>query len=134
MKVLVARLDMKKTRDSWPEGIPFAPALLKPIDEVGGSKWHILDAAYNPGAQPVWAFSEHDEYLRIPLFSYDLNPAADLAMAFLLQVGLSCAAYLPRPVQQFYVATGNPVELLYDPDTGANSGLRYWFGFAVKTM
>lgn len=134
MKVSVARLDMKKTRERWPEGVPFEPALIKPIDEVGGSKWHILDAAHNPGEQPVWAFSEHDEYLRIPLFSYDLNPAADLAMAFLLQVGLSCAAYLPRPVHHFYVATGNPVELLYDPDTGLNSGLRYWFGFAVKTL
>lgn len=134
MKVSVARLDMKKTRERWPEGVPFEPALIKPIDEVGGSNWHILDAAHTPGEQPVWAFSEHDEYLRIPLFSYDLNPAADLAMAFLLQCGLSCAAYLPRPVSHFYVATGNPVELLYDPDTGLNSGLRYWFGFAVKTI
>lgn len=134
MKVSVARLDMKKTRERWPEGVPFEPALIKPIEDVGGSKWHILDAAYNPGEQPVWAFSEHDEYLRIPLFSYDLNPAADLAMAFLLQIGLSCAAYLPRPVHHFYVATGNPVELLYDPDTGSHSGLRYWFGFAVKTL
>ncbi len=134
MKVSVARLDMKKTRERWPEGVPFEPALIKPIDEVGGSRWYILDEPHTPGEQPVWAFSEHDAYLRIPLFSYDLNPAADLAMAFLLQIGLSCAAYLPRPVQHFYVATGNPVDLLYDPDTGLNSGLRYWFGFAVKTL
>jgi hypothetical protein len=134
MKVSVARLDMKKTQAGWPADIPFAPALIKPVAAVGGSNWHILDAAYTPGDQPVWAFSAHDEYLRIPLFSYDLNPAADLAFAFLLQVGLSCAAYLPRPVCHFYVATGNPVELLYDPDTGLNNGLRYWFGFAVKTF
>lgn len=134
MKISVDRLDMKKTRDRWPEGEPFEPALIKPVSEVGGSRWHVLDAPYNPGEVPAWAFSEHDEYLRIPLFSYDLNPKADLAMAFMLQMGLACAGYLPGPVRHFYVATGNPVELLYDPDTGLNSGLRYWFGFAVKLL
>jgi len=134
MKVSVARLDMKKTRDGWPEGTPFAPALIKAVEKLGSPRWHVLDAPYNPGESPAWAFSEHDEYLRIPLFPYDLHPSADLAMAFMLQLGLSCAGYLPGPVEHFYVATGNPVELLYDADTGAHVGLRYWFGFAVKLL
>jgi hypothetical protein len=134
MKVSVARLDMKKTRDSWPAGTPFAPALIKPVESVGGSDWYVLDQCYVPGERPTWAFSEHDEYLRIPLFSYDLHPKADLAMAFMLQMGLACAGYLPGPVKHFHVVTGNPVELLYDEDSGQHSGLRYWFGFAVKLL
>lgn len=125
---------MEKTQASWPAGQPFEPALIKPVESVGGSDWYILDRAYVPGEKPVWAFSEHDEYLRIPLFSYDLNPTADLAMAFMLQMGLACAGYLPGPVKHYYIATGNPVELLYDESTGKPSGLRYWFGFAVKLL
>lgn len=134
MKVSVDRLDIQTTRARWPDGEPFMPALIKPVEAVGGANWYVLDAAYTPGEQPIWAFSAHDEYLRIPLFAYDLNPKADLAFAFMLQLGLSCAGYLPGPVRHFYVATGNPVELLYDPDTGLNSGLRYWVGFAVKLL
>ena len=132
MKLSVERLDMKKTRELWPQGEPFAPALITPVRAVGGSRWHVLDAAYTPGEPPVWAHTTHDEYLRIPLFSYNLHPQADLAMAFMLQMGLACAGYLPGAVRHFYVVTGNPVELLYDADTETPSGLRYWFGFAVK--
>jgi hypothetical protein len=132
MKVSVDRLDIKKTRAMWPHGEPFAPALVKPVHAVGGANWHVLDAPYVPGEPPTWAHAAHDEYLRIPLFSYNLRPQADLAMAFMLQMGLSCAGHLPGPIRHFYVATGNPVELLYDADSEEPSGLRYWFGFAVK--
>lgn len=132
MKVSVERLDMKKTSANWPQGTLFAPALVKPVKAIGGSNWHVLDAPYLPGQPISWAHSAHDEYLRIPLFSYDLHPQADLAMAFMLQMGLACAGQLPGAIRHFYVATGNPVELLYDADYEQPTGLRYWFGFAVK--
>ena len=134
MKLSVDRLDMKRTLANWPAGDVFAPAMVKPVAKLGGADWHILDAPYLPGETPVWAHSAHDEYLRIPLFSYDLSPKADLALAFMLQMGLSCAGYLPGAVKHFYLVTGNPVELLYDSDTDINTGLRYWFGFAVKLL
>lgn len=134
MKLSVARLDLKKTRDNWPSDTPFEPAIIKPVRQVGGANWYILDQAFVPGEQPVWAYSTHDEYLRVPLFSYDLHPKADLALAFILQLGLSCAGYLPGAVGHLFIATGNPVELVYDPDTEQHSGLRYWCGFAVKLL
>lgn len=131
MKLKVERVDIQKTRANWPEGTPFEPALVVPTDRLDGANWVVLDAPFNPGETPAWARTQNDEYLRIPLFSYDLNPAADLALAFMLQLGLSCAAQFPGKVARFFVVIGNPVELLYDEDTNKNTGLRYWVGFAV---
>ena len=131
MKLKIERVDLHKTRADWPEGVPFEPALVTPMDVTGGVNWAVLDAPFNPGEPPVWAYTQNDEYLRIPLFSYDLNPAADLALAFTLQLGLSCAAYLPGKISRFFVVTGNPVDLLYDSGTDKPTGLRYWVGFAV---
>jgi hypothetical protein len=132
MKLRVDQLDMQKTRQHWPADRPFAPALVKPVADIGGSRWTVLSSPFVPGEKPDWAYSEHDEYLRIPLFSYDLNKSADLALAFMLQMGLSCAGHLPaRQIAQFYVVTGTPVELLYDSDTDINVGIRYWVGFAL---
>ena len=131
MKLRAERVDLHRTRAAWPDGVPFEPALVLPVEKTGGSKWIVLSAPFAPGEDPDWSYTEHDEYLRVPLFAYDLSPVADLAMAFMLQLGLSCAAKLPGKISQFFVVTGNPVELLYDSDTDINTGIRYWVGFAV---
>lgn len=131
MKLIVDRLDMAKTSENWPATMPFAPAMVKRKNKLGGANWFVAAAAINPGVAPQWAYTEHDEYVRVPLFQYTLSPAADLALAFVLQLGLSCAGYLPGVVTGFYVVTGTPVELLYDADSNVNIGLKYWVGFAV---
>ncbi len=132
MKLDVVQVDLRQTRERWPAGVPFAPAFVKKFKRNDSSRWLVLDAPFNPGEVPVWASTNHDEYIRIPLFSYDLSPHADLALAFMLQLGLSCAGFLPnKEIERFFVATGTPVELLYDPDTDRNTSLRYWVGFGV---
>jgi hypothetical protein len=131
MKLLVDQLDLARTRLHWPKEQPFAPAFVKPKSKLSCGNWRVLSEPLVPGDMPEWSDSSGDEYLRIPLFPYTLNPAADLALAFMLQLGLSCAGQLPGKVTDFYVVTGTPVELLYDEDTDINTGLRYWFGFAV---
>ena len=133
MKLIVDRLDMAKTRENWPPTMPFAPAIVNKRRKLGQANWHVLVEPFMPGNAPQWAHSAHDDYVRVPLFSYTLSPSADLALAFPLQVGLACASYLPAGITHLYVATGYPVELLYDSDTDINTGLRYWFGFAVVT-
>jgi hypothetical protein len=133
MKLIVDRLDVAKTRENWPVTMPFAPAIVNKRKKLGAANWHVLAEQFVPGTAPQWANAAHDDYVRVPLFSYMLNPEADLALAFPLQVGLACASYLPAGITHLYVATGYPVELLYDSDTDINTGLRYWFGFAVAT-
>lgn len=133
MKLIVDRLDINATRENWPATMPFAPAIVSKRRKLGSSKWHVLSAPFMENEPPQWSIADSDEYVRVPLFSYTLSPRAELALAFPLQVGLSCAGYLPRSITHLYVAAGNPVELLYDSDTDINTGLRYWFGFAVVT-
>lgn len=93
--------------------------------------WWVVDEPIVPGERPVWFSARQDQYVRIPLFSYDLSPEADLALAYMLQLGLSCAGYLPGAVKKFHVVTGTPVDLLYDAGINTNIGLRYWVGFAA---
>lgn len=130
MKLIVEQLDLEKTREHWPREVPFKPALVKDRKH-DKAHWLSLTAPLVPGEPPHLAQTERDEYIRIPLFPYLLSPQGDLALAFMLQLGLSCAAQLPGRVTALYIATGKPVELLFDPDTNQNTGLRYWVGFAV---
>jgi hypothetical protein len=131
MKIEIVRLDLEKTKENWPAGSAFSPAYIQKFKHGQPANWHVLDAPLSDTVPPVWSHTQHDEYIRIPLFPYVLSPQADLALAFMLQLGLSCAGYFPGPVDRFFVATGSPAELLYDPDTDTNTGLRYWVGFAV---
>ena len=133
MKLIVEQLDMAKTKENWPATMPFAPAIVKKRTKLGALKWQVLSAPFVPEAGPQWAYANNDEYIRVPLFSYTLSPSADLALAFPLHVGLACAGHFSNDVTHLYVVTGSPVELLYDSDTDINTGLRYWFGFALVT-
>jgi hypothetical protein len=131
VNLIIDQLDLTLTRERWPREQPFEPALVKPKSKLEKGNWRVLSAPMEPGGVPEWAHAGGDDYVRIPLFRYALNPSADLALAFMLQLGLSCAGNLPGQVTDFYVVTGTPVELLYDSDTNINTGLSYWVGFAV---
>lgn len=132
MKITFDQLDMQKTRQHWPKDTPFQPALVKTRERGDSANWMVLSAPLSPGSPPQWALTEHDEYVRVPLFPYLVSsPQADRALAFAMQLGLTCAGYLPGRVRAFHVVTGVPVQLLYDPDTDADSGLRFWVGLAV---
>lgn len=131
MKLQVSQIDLKKTAENWPPDQPFRPALLIKQPVMHPDDWLVCDEPIVPGEQPVWMSAKQDQYVRIPLFEYRLNSSADLALAYMLQLGLSCAGYLPGPVSKFHVVTGSPVDLLYDDATNKAVGLRYWAGLAV---
>ena len=129
MQLKVSRLDLEKTQKNWPADRPFEPAYLyrRPTEAV--ERWLVATAAVVPGQSPTLSTSYQDPYVRIPLFCYRLNPAADLALAYMVQLGLSCAASVPADIKKLHLVTGFPVQLLYD-DSGESSGIVYWFGFA----
>jgi hypothetical protein len=131
MELKVSQLDLQKTAENWPTGTPFKPALIIKQPTMHPDDWWIVDEPILPGQPPVWFSTKQDQYVRIPLFRYDLSPAADLALAYMLQLGLSCAGYLPGAVKKFHVVTGSPVDLLYDEGINTSIGLRYWVGFAA---
>lgn len=129
MELQISRLDLEKTQNGWPDDTPFMPAYMykRPTEAV--ERWLIADAPVIPGKRHQYCESYQDPYVRIPLFQYKLHPAADLALAYMVQLGLSCAADIPVPVKKLHLVTGFPVELLHDA-AGSFAGLSYWFGFA----
>lgn len=130
MNVKFEQLDLDKTREHWPKDKPFAPALVT-NRKHDKQKWIVLAEPLVAGKPPLWSYTEHDEFVRIPLFPYRLHHQGHLALAYMLQLGLSCAGHLPAAVTDFYVVAGNPVELFVDSKTEQCTGMRYWVGFAI---
>jgi hypothetical protein len=133
MQVIFEQLDLKKTRATWPAGVSFQPAMVKSRRKFGNQNWTVLSEKHINGHPPSWAYAHHDDYVRIPLFQYELPVQLDRALAFFLQVGIEAAADLMKPIRSLYVITGVPVDILFDPEKNEDVGLRYWIGFAVVT-
>lgn len=133
MKTVISRLDIKATRENWPADMPFKPALVVAKQPGQPEEWTVVDAPVRDKEQPSFGYTTHDQYLRIPLFEYTLNPKADLAMAAIVQIGLACVGYVQKPIKTLHVVAGNPVDLLYGDDINTPVGIRYWFGFAFAT-
>ena len=131
MELKISQLDIRKTAENWPVGTPFRPALIIKQPSVHPDDWWVLDEPLTPGDPPAWLSARQDQYVRIPLFRYELSSEADLAFAYMLQLGLSCAGHLPGRVSKFHVVTGSPVDLLYDDVINTSIGLLYWVGIAV---
>jgi hypothetical protein len=128
MVVKTTRVDLIKTRAAWPEEA-FQPAFVFPRKD-DTRKWLVLDAPISENAALTWASAASDEYVRIPLFKYDLPAQGDTALAIAFRLGLSCAAQLASAPECLHIVTGNPVELVSN-SAGAVTVMRYWFGFAI---
>lgn len=128
MQVKVTRINIPRTRASWPDTV-FEPAYVANRSTADTQKWLIADSAIDAG--PVlWASAAHDEFIRIPVFKYDIAPQGDIALAFMFKLGLICAGQLARPVQHLHIVTGEPVELIVDSENKPIV-MRGWLGFAV---
>lgn len=130
MRLKVETVDIDKTKENWPLNTPFAPALVRPR-ENDKRVWHVLCEQLIPGQPPAWCPTAKEEFIRIPLFSYTTSHVGDLALAYMLQLGLTCAGYFPAAVTDLHIVTGRPVELIQDATTGKVVALRYWVGLAV---
>lgn len=132
MNLFLDQLDIQRTKANWPEGEPFAPALVRHRGRDDKRDWVVLSAPVQPGDRPQWVYAKRDEYIRVPLYPYLLSATGDLALAYMLQLGLSCAGQLVGKIDAVHIVTGVPVELLYDADDSQCTGMRFWVGFAVS--
>lgn len=130
MDIKVSRVDLKRTKDSWPDDLPFSPAFIykRPVTPV--ERWHVVTQAIADGKFPDISDSYEDPYIRIPLFPYKLPPDADLAFAKVAALALTCSAHIPAAIKKLHIVTGFPVDLIYADDITTHTGIRYWFGFA----
>lgn len=133
MKTVISRIDIKTTREKWPVGMPFSPALIVAKQPGQPEDWIVVDAAVRDDEPPSFGYTTNDQYLRVPLFEYTLSPKADVAMAAVVQIGMACVGHIQKPVKTLHLVTGNPVDLIYGNDINTPVGIRYWFGFAFST-
>ena len=133
MKITFEHIDLLKTREQWPAGRRFTPALVKTRKSLENLNWTVLAEKHINGQSPSWSYAQHDDYVRIPLFEYDLPVKLNLALAALLSMGVSCAASLQKEIRRLHIVTGVPVEILFDEDKNEDVGIRYWLGFAIVT-
>ena len=130
MKTKITRVDLRKTRDRWPENEKFEPALMVPQKAGQIADWLIADAPIFLSQPLSLASALGDSYVRIPLFKYELSGQADVALAQMVQLGLSCAAQMPAEIEELHLATGDTVDLVYNEDGTRCEHLHYWFGLA----
>ena len=131
MKTVVTRIDIPRTRASWPDTV-FNPAYVMSREQGDTSDWLVADSPVpDDGAVISWASARNDEYVRIPLFEYRLAPQGDTALMAIFKLGVIAASQAPLQIKKMYVVTGNPVELIQD--AGQNVvAMSYWFGFAFS--
>lgn len=125
MQVINTRIDLEKTRAAWPR-VEFLPAHIIPRSDT--KKWRILDEMYTPFTEPSFASASADKYIRIPLFPYKLNPTGDVALAFMLRMGLSFVNHISANIDTLHIVTGHPVELIYRDRELLH--MLCWIGFA----
>jgi hypothetical protein len=132
MRLIVTRLDIPRTRAAWTD-TEFNPAYVAPRQKGDNTAWHVADSVIPVSAKDAnlkWASAATDEYIRIPLFSYEIVPQGDLALAFMFQLGMAAASAFKENVSVLHMVTGNPVELV-SATNGPPTSMTYWFGFAV---
>lgn len=130
MRLKVDTVDLDITRQNWPEQLPFRPALIVPRKQDKRA-WLSSCSPIEVNKPIEWCDTGHDEFIRIPLFPYLLNATGDLALAYMLQLGLYCAGQFPGKLADLWIVTGRPVELLFNQDNERAASMRYWVGFAV---
>jgi hypothetical protein len=129
MRIKRTQLDLNQTRAAW-RGPVFAPAFV--AARTDNTPWYVADSAIVSGAPMAWADASADEYIRIPLFQYNLPAKGDLALASIFHLGLIAAAQVGKPIEAIHIVTASPVELVYDTANNLTH-MSYWFGFAVHT-
>jgi hypothetical protein len=118
MEVEYTRIDLEKCRQAGED-----PILIIPRDV--GATWYVPDGTLDPKAKIKWTYFQQQSSVLIPLVPYILQTAPELAMAYVLSLGLHCAVSLPRPIAKIHLAIGTPVEVL------PAGGLRYYVGFGL---
>jgi hypothetical protein len=130
MDLIISTIDLQKTKDNWPDGVPFAPALMLKQPTVSPEAWTVVDAPIVFGEPLSVALAVNDQYVRVPLFEYRLPPQAPNAMAHMLKLGVAAAGAVNKSVKKVHIVSGDPVDLRYSSGITTATELRYWFGIA----
>lgn len=100
------------------------------ITRDNGEQWLVPFAAIQMDKALDWRHFKRNGKVHIPMFPYLLPTAPDLALGYMLQLGLRCAFDFGRPVQRLHLATGTPVNEILDEYSGERCW-QYWVGLGL---
>lgn len=106
---------------------------IKPADRVirGDREIWLVPFGAISLTEPIdWRTIQREAYVHIPLVPYLMHTDPALALGFMLQLGLRCAYDLGRPLSRIHLATGSPVNEVYDHDSQQRSW-QYHVGLGV---
>jgi hypothetical protein len=101
------------------------------VDRAPGESWLVSYDAIRMESPIQWANTVREAEVFIPMARYILNPEADLALAYIMQLGIRVSIDVGRPVKRLHLATGFPVDDVTDPHTNERLHFRYWLGFGI---
>lgn len=99
------------------------------IERAANELWLVSYDAIRMDRPIQWTQTRREDAVLLPLVPYLIRPEADLALAFMLQLGMRVSFELGRPVRRLHIATGYPVNETQDPNFGTM--WQYYAGFGV---
>ncbi len=91
--------------------------------------WLVAYSPIVPGEVIRWSVCQKEQHVLIPLVPYLLSTQPELALGYMLQLGLSAAAQLERRVARLHLSLGSPVNEVDDPQYGHR--LQFYCGFGI---
>jgi len=100
-----------------------------------GEIWMVPYTAIEPGKRANWAVCQSEEFVRIPLQPYLASMEPDLAMAYMVQLGVMALSKLESRgnVVRLHLAVGNPVDQddAAELPNGRGPALRFFLGIGL---
>jgi hypothetical protein len=105
-----------------------------PVDRLPrgpGETWLIVGSPVTDfEAQIDWRRSIRGDVVPIPLIPYAMPVELDIALAFMVQIGVRLASTVDGTIARLHLSIGTPVAEEQLPDNGGPYW-KYWLGFAV---
>lgn len=112
MELTFHRIDIS---DTSPQRNPYDR-----IPREAADMWLVAFGPVLGGENADWRYFKRERSIHIPMIPYLMAPDPELAMAFMLQLGLACANDFGRPLKRMHIAMGHPVNVVEE------SGERFW--------
>jgi hypothetical protein len=93
-----------------------------------GEVWLVSHDAIRLGSPIQWRKHAQQRFVYIPVVPYLTSPEPDLAMAFMLQLGMRVSFDLGVPVRKLHLVIGHPVHQVVRDNTDF---LQVQFGFGL---
>lgn len=88
------------------------------IQRQPGQLWLVPHSPITLTSPVDWKHTRRKDYVYVPLHPYITPAEPDLALGFMLQLGLRVSFDVGRAVERLHLAIGHPVNEMQQPGTG----------------